>query len=397
MTVTDIPYNTPLYYKDICEIFSLERKQSLASKQIKDLMNYYEITKQNDKIGVKYTILKKYTEEEKEANKSPYRIPNFQVKAEDENKSGVYIIQLNDIVYIGQTINFYQRYAQHRGGKNKRIKDALQNGAIFRILEVMDKNIEQFNRKLNRLEDSYIYKYSITQNYNLINESTPIFKNMIYNRYVSNDEFYINKKYMEDTYVGIFFSDTRTFGGGTGIYSIGKINFHILFEKFKNDYPYFMHILKDETIFENIERSKKEMESKENFALLIAGSRTYNNYDEFCKVTDLMLSKIKKSYNIEIIQGGANGADKFAEIYANNHGYTCTLFKADWDNYGKSAGYRRNSEMHNYIKQFEHRGCLCFWDGFSKGTQHNFKLANDNNTTLRIYNYTNKEYIKETN
>ena len=73
-----------------------------------------------------------------------------------------------------------------------------------------------------------------------------------------------------------------------------------------------------------------------------------------------MLSKIKTIYNIEIVQGGANGADKFAEIYANNHGYACKLFKADWDNYGKSAGYRRNSDMHNYIKQFKNRGCLCF-------------------------------------
>lgn len=134
---------------------------------------------------------------------------------------------------------------------------------------------------------------------------------------------------------------------------------------------------------------------KKTFALLIAGSRTYDDYDEFCKITDKMLFNIKQLYNIEIVQGGANGADKFAEIYANNHAYKCTLFKADWDKHGKSAGYIRNSEMHNYIKQFEHRGCLCFWDGESKGTQHNFKLANDISTPLRIYNYTNKKYINQ--
>ena len=110
-----------------------------------------------------------------------------------------------------------------------------------------------------------------------------------------------------------------------------------------------------------------------------------------------MLSKIKTIYNIEIVQGGANGADKFAEIYANNHGYECKLFKADWDNYGRSAGYIRNSAMHNYIKQFKNRGCLCFWDGKSKGTQHNFKLAKDNNTPLRIYDYNCGKFIKETN
>ena len=47
----------------------------------------------------------------------------------------------------------------------------------------------------------------------------------------------------------------------------------------------------------------------ETFVLLIAGTRSYDDYDEFYRITDLMLSKIKQSYNIEIVQGGASGAD----------------------------------------------------------------------------------------
>jgi hypothetical protein len=132
----------------------------------------------------------------------------------------------------------------------------------------------------------------------------------------------------------------------------------------------------------------------ETFVLLIAGTRTYNDYDEFCKIVDNLLSKVKLTYNIQIIHGGANGADTLAGIYAKNYGYDCKVFMANWDTYGKSAGYRRNLEMHNYIKQFEHRGCICFWDGKSKGTQHNFKIANNANTPLKIYDYVSKIYRK---
>jgi len=133
----------------------------------------------------------------------------------------------------------------------------------------------------------------------------------------------------------------------------------------------------------------------ETFALLVAGTRMYNNYDEFCKIMDNSLSKVKLIYNIQIIHGGANGADTLAGIYAKNNGYDCKVFIADWNNYGKSAGYRRNSEMHSYILQFKNRGCICFWDGKSKGTQHNFKLANDGNTSLRVYDYVSKVYRKK--
>jgi hypothetical protein len=45
------------------------------------------------------------------------------------------------------------------------------------------------------------------------------------------------------------------------------------------------------------------------------------------------------------------------------------------------------------LKHFCH-SCLCFWDGKSKGTQHNFKLANDNGTKLKIYNYVEHKFVK---
>jgi hypothetical protein len=43
---------------------------------------------------------------------------------------------------------------------------------------------------------------------------------------------------------------------------------------------------------------------------------------------------------------------------------------ADWDTYGKSAGYRRNADMAKYSD-----AVVCFWDGVSKGTKHMIDLA----------------------
>ena len=121
----------------------------------------------------------------------------------------------------------------------------------------------------------------------------------------------------------------------------------------------------------------------DNFYLLIAGSRTFNNYLLLKEKCDLLLSNHIND-NIHIVSGGANGADSLAERYAKENGYNLHILPAKWNTFGKSAGYRRNAEMHEFIAQFEKRGCVCFWDGQSKGTQHNFELCNENNTPLRI-------------
>jgi hypothetical protein len=73
---------------------------------------------------------------------------------------------------------------------------------------------------------------------------------------------------------------------------------------------------------------------------------------------------IHKKYNIiEIVSGGARGTDTFAERWAKENNILIKIFKANWDMYGKSAGYIRNADMHNYLSQFKNRMCLCFWDG----------------------------------
>lgn len=118
--------------------------------------------------------------------------------------------------------------------------------------------------------------------------------------------------------------------------------------------------------------------------LLVAGSRDYCDYDEFKQVMDYTHNK----YHIDkIVSGGARGADSLAERYAKENNIPIKVFPAKWSVYGKSAGFIRNADMHNYLSLFEDRMCLCFWDGQSHGTAQNFKLCKKNNTKLVCYNF----------
>ena len=70
--------------------------------------------------------------------------------------------------------------------------------------------------------------------------------------------------------------------------------------------------------------------------------------------------------------------------------------KAEWDRYGKRAGYIRNRKMHEMLSQNKNRGVLLFWDGKSRGTAQNIDLAKEFGTDIRIWNFEEKKFIKQT-
>jgi len=63
------------------------------------------------------------------------------------------------------------------------------------------------------------------------------------------------------------------------------------------------------------------------------------------------------------------------------NGYPWVEFPADWEKFGKSAGYIRNTEMAKAGNNL-----LAFWDGMSRGTEHMVNIAKrlhlNNNTVL---------------
>lgn len=91
--------------------------------------------------------------------------------------------------------------------------------------------------------------------------------------------------------------------------------------------------------------------------VIIAGGRNFNDYEKLCQFCDKALSK---QTEIEIVSGTANGADKLGEKYANDNGYPIKQFPADWDKYGKSAGYKRNAQIAwERVKLNTNGSCCC--------------------------------------
>lgn len=98
---------------------------------------------------------------------------------------------------------------------------------------------------------------------------------------------------------------------------------------------------------------------------IIAGSRS---------ITDLsqVEAAIKNSgFDITtIISGAARGVDRLGEVYAEQNNIPIERYPAEWDKYGKSAGYRRNKQMVEVAD-----AVIAVWDGTSKGTAHTINIA----------------------
>ena len=104
--------------------------------------------------------------------------------------------------------------------------------------------------------------------------------------------------------------------------------------------------------------------------IIIAGSRSFENYPLLEQTLDEFIASLDPKKSVEIVSGGARGADRLGEKYARSRCYALKIFPANWDFYGKRAGYIRNAEMAEYAD------CLvAFWDCQSRGTQHMINLA----------------------
>lgn len=120
----------------------------------------------------------------------------------------------------------------------------------------------------------------------------------------------------------------------------------------------------------------------EEFKLIIAGSRSFDDYNFLKSKVDNLLANIKDKKKIIIISGTANGADKTGERYAIREGYDIIHKPADWDKHGKRAGYMRNQEMADIAD-----ACVIFWDGKSPGSKHMYDICKKKNLPVRLIKY----------
>lgn len=128
--------------------------------------------------------------------------------------------------------------------------------------------------------------------------------------------------------------------------------------------------------------------------IIIAGSRTFNDYDLLKKTLDIFAieyGKVESSmspgfyYSTTkilaecILSGKARGADTLGEQWAKANSVPIKEYPAEWDKHGKSAGYIRNKEMAENADAL-----VAFWDGKSKGTKHMIDLALEKGLTVVV-------------
>ena len=101
--------------------------------------------------------------------------------------------------------------------------------------------------------------------------------------------------------------------------------------------------------------------------ILVCGGRNFTKGYNLRKVLEVLGPA-------HICHGGARGADYFAGEIAKANGWPVTVYKADWEKYGRSAGIIRNKEM---LFGFVPDIVVACRGGI--GTEHMKNVAYDNN------------------
>ena len=125
--------------------------------------------------------------------------------------------------------------------------------------------------------------------------------------------------------------------------------------------------------------------------MIIAGGRDFESSSDYLFRIDKILSKwaaphgeIPMFKDLEMVTGTAKGADQIPYYYESWHGVPIKEFPANWDKFGKSAGYIRNAEMADYADAL-----IAFWDGKSRGTKNMIDIATKKGLKVRVIRYEN--------
>ena len=112
------------------------------------------------------------------------------------------------------------------------------------------------------------------------------------------------------------------------------------------------------------------------YKVLIAGGRDFTDYALLRSFADQTLAGAE---DIEIVSGGARGADALGERYARERRYALKVFPAEWRKWGAAAGPIRNGQMAGYADAL-----IAFWDGQSAGTRDMIRKAEEKGLRVQI-------------
>ena len=108
--------------------------------------------------------------------------------------------------------------------------------------------------------------------------------------------------------------------------------------------------------------------------VIIAGSRTVTDPDLVERAV------VNSGFHVtEVVSGGARGVDLLGERWVRECRVPIKRFNAEWDKYGKSAGYIRNRQMAQYVHENDPNGgaLIAIWNGYSPGTKGMIKDARE--------------------
>jgi hypothetical protein len=120
------------------------------------------------------------------------------------------------------------------------------------------------------------------------------------------------------------------------------------------------------------------------FKLIIAGGRDFNNRILMCAELNNICEAPGPyaDYDIGVVSGMARGADLLGYSLAKENSLPVYEFHADWDKWGKRAGFMRNEEMGRFAD-----GLIAFWDGQSRGTNHMISFMQSLSKPVYIVRY----------
>ena len=144
----------------------------------------------------------------------------------------------------------------------------------------------------------------------------------------------------------------------------------------------------DDYIIEEVSISSKQM--KPEYKVILAASRTFNDYGLFKnKVLHYLSDKIK-THNVVIITGASRLTDMFTDKLSEEIDFIKEPHEADWGKYGQKAISVSNDEMTNSADAL-----IAFWDGKSPGIRNLIEHANKKDIKVAVIPFTPKVIQEE--
>lgn len=118
--------------------------------------------------------------------------------------------------------------------------------------------------------------------------------------------------------------------------------------------------------------------------VIIAGGRDFTNVNVMATTLNNLqdVDHVIEIEKLTLICGMARGADLTAYKLFREVGLPIKMYPADWDQYGKQAGFIRNTQMADVADML-----IAFWDGESKGTAHMINTMKQQHKPVFVFNY----------